>query len=123
MSLLRLAFWLALIVLLLPTDPQQQARLSNVATTAMGRATTFCDRNGRTCAIGGGIWATFLKKAEFGLRLVGDLLGAGGRQSPEPRRPPPPREKRSGKADSRGTLWPSELDHPPWRGPPRYGGG
>jgi hypothetical protein len=121
MSLLRLAFWLALIVMLLPTDPQQQARLSNVATTAMGRATTFCDRNGRTCAMGGEIWATFLKKAEFGVRLVGDLLGAGGRQAPEPR--PPPRERRSGKTDPHGTLPPTDLYHPPWRGPLRYGGG
>ena len=124
MSLLRLAFWLALIVLLLPTDAQKQARLSSFATTALERVTTFCDRNGRTCAIGGEFWATFLKKAEFGVRLVGDLLGAGGRQVPEPRPPPfPPREKRSGKADPRGTLSPSDLYHPPWRGPPRYGGG
>jgi hypothetical protein len=135
MSLLRLAFWLALIVLLLPTDAQQQARLSNSATTAMERVTTFCDRNSRTCSVGGELWATFLKKAEFGLRLVGDLLGAGGRQVPEPRRPLPPRERRSGKGEPRGTLpppdlyhppapyYPSDLYQPPWRGPPRYGGG
>jgi hypothetical protein len=121
MSLLRLVFWLALAVLLLPTDAEQQARFSNFARAAMDRAATFCDRNSRTCAAGGDVWATFLRKAEFGVRLVGDLLGAGGR--PAPNEPPPPPDKRNGRADSRGTLQPSDLYHPPWRGPARRGSG
>ena len=41
MSLLRLAFWLALLVLLLPTDAQQQARFSHFANNAFERLTTF----------------------------------------------------------------------------------
>jgi hypothetical protein len=129
MSFLRLAFWLALLVLLLPTDAYQQARLTNFANTAVERFSTFCDRNGRTCAAGDGLWATFLKKAEFGVRLVGDLLGAGGRQVPvsrpelPPNAPPPPPDHRSGRADPRGTLPPSDANHPAWRGPSRSGGG
>jgi hypothetical protein len=121
MSLLRLVFWLALAVLLLPTDAEQQARFSNFARTAMDRAATFCDRNSRTCAAGGEVWATFLRKAEFGVRLVGDLLGAGGRRAPN--EPPPAPDRRTGKADPRGTLLPSDLYHPPWRGPARRSGG
>jgi hypothetical protein len=123
MSLLRLAFWLALLVLLLPTDAQQQARFSNFANNAFGRLTTFCDRNGRTCEVGSDVWGTFLKKAEFGVRLMGDLLGAGGRQVPEPAAPAPgssrepPRDRRTGTADPRGTLSPPDLYQPPWRGP------
>ena len=118
MSLLRLAFWLALLVLLLPTDAVQQARFTSFASSALERVSTFCDRNGKSCDVGAAAWATFLRKAEFGVRLVGDLIGAGGRQRPEqsPDLPPPP-EKRLGKTG--GTLSPSDLYDPPWRGPKR----
>ena len=90
MSLLRLAFWLALLVLLLPTDAAQQARFTSFASSALERLTTFCDRNAKSCDVGAAAWATFLRKAEFGMRLVGDLIGAGGRQSPEPSPDLPP---------------------------------
>ena len=135
MSFMRLAFWLALLVLLLPTDVQQQARLSSFANAAMQRFTSFCDRNGRTCTAGGDLWSTFLRKAEFGVRLVGDLLGAGGRQVPAPdmrsdaapgRAPnmaPPPPDQRTGRPEPRGPLTPSDVYRPPWRGPARPGGG
>jgi hypothetical protein len=121
MSILRLAFWLALIVLLLPTDAQQQARLSAFANTAMERVGTFCDRNGKTCSVGAEVWATFLRKAEFGVRLVGDLLGAGGRQVPDAAPPAP--EKRVGRSDPRTTVQPPPGDvyQPPWRPPARPG--
>jgi hypothetical protein len=133
MSFMRLAFWLALLVLLLPTDAAQQARLSTFANAAMERFTTFCDRNGRTCSSGGDLWSTFLRKAEFGVRLIGDLLGAGGRQTPAsdarsdaaPGMPPnmaPPPDHRTGRADPRGPLPPSDLYRPPWRGPARPSG-
>jgi len=124
MSLLKLAFWLGLLVLLLPTDAQQQARFSTFAGNAVERVGSFCDRNGRTCAAGSEVWATFLRKAEFGVRLIGDLLGAGGRQPAEPAagpRPPAgsPYDQRPG--NPRGTLRPSDLYQPPWRAPGRPG--
>ena len=117
MSILRLAFWLALIVLLLPTDAQQQTRFSNFANTAMERVATFCDRNGKTCAVGGEVWATFLRKAEFGVRLVGDLLGTGGRQVPDSAPPAP--AKRVGSGDPRAAPPPAGVYQPPWRPPAR----
>jgi hypothetical protein len=124
MSLLRLAFWLALLVLLLPTDAAQQARFTSFASTALARVSTFCDRNGRACDAGAAVWATFLRKAEFGIRLVGDLLGAGGRQIAEQGPDLPPGhekhpDRRLGKADPRGTLSPSDIYDPPWRAPKR----
>jgi hypothetical protein len=130
MSLLRLAFWLALLVLLLPTDAAQQARFTSFASSALERLTTFCDRNSKSCDVGATAWETFLRKAEFGVRLVGDLVGAGGRQRPEegrPDTPPPaydkrlPPGKRLGTTDypHHGTLAPSDLYDPPWRGPKR----
>lgn len=114
MSLLRLAFWLALIVMLLPTDVQQQARFANFANQAMGRMGTFCDRNGRTCDVGSEAWATFVRKAEFGMRLIGDLLGVGGRQQAAdyPARPPAA-ERRPVRGYPRGTLAPPDYYPPP----------
>jgi hypothetical protein len=120
MSLLRLAFWLALLVLLLPTDAARQARFTSFASSALERLSTFCDRNAMTCNVGAEAWATFLRKAEFGVRLVGDLLGAGGRQysARGPGTPPLP-DRRPGKADQHGTLSPDDVYYPPWRGPRR----
>ena len=116
--LFRLAFWLAVVVFLLPSDAQQQARLYATATTAMERVTTFCDRNAKTCVVGAEVWANFVKKAEFGLRLLGDLLTG----PPGPDTAPPPQDKRgAGKADPRGTLSPLDLYQPSWRGPARRG--
>jgi hypothetical protein len=118
---MRLAFWLSLLVLLLPTDAAQQARFSSFANAALERLASFCDRNSRTCDAGSEAWSVFLKKAEFGVRLVGDLLGAGGRHGPEQAGEVPPYvpDKRFGKADPRGTLSPSDLYDPPWRGTKR----
>jgi hypothetical protein len=97
--LLRLAFWLAVLVFLLPSDPQQQARLYAAATTAMERVATFCDRNAKTCGVGAEVWATFVRKAEFGLRLIGDLLA--GRPGPDSA-PATPHKRGLGKTEPRG---------------------
>jgi hypothetical protein len=121
MFLIRVAFWVGLVVLLLPTDERQQARLYSTAATTVERAVTFCDRNAQTCAAAADLWATFLKKAEFGARIVVDLVGSGGRREEElaPVRPQPAStgyrpEPRTPAAD-RGTLTPADLS-PPWRG-------
>jgi hypothetical protein len=117
MFFIRVAFWLGVVVLLLPTDEQQQGRLYRTATTAVERATTFCDRNAKTCATAADAWSTFLKKAEFGARLAGDLLGAGKRQDADGPHP----VSADGKADQRGTLSRTDLQ-PTWRGPGRRTG-
>jgi hypothetical protein len=118
MFFIRLAFWLGVIVMLLPTDAQQQARVYNTAVHAVERASTFCDRNVRTCELGAQTWASFLKKAEFGVRLLGDLITSGGRSSEPDPATPPLRQKASagGNVDRRGTLSAADLQ-PAWRGP------
>ena len=68
MFLIRMVFWLGLIVVLLPTDERQQARLYNTAVATVERITTFCDRNAQACNAGADFWAAFVKKAEFGAR-------------------------------------------------------
>ena len=114
MSLIRTAFWLGLVVLILPTDQQQQARLMTTASAAVERVSTFCNRNVSTCATGAQVWATFVKKAEFGFHMAMDLISKRG-------------ERRDGDAPAaikvqtqpvtpqRGTLKPGDLQ-PAWRG-------
>ncbi len=115
MFFIKLAFWIGVAVLLLPTDAQQQARLYTTATSAVERATTFCDRNPATCTAAAGAWTSFLKKAEFGARLVGDLMSSSGRQAPEAS--PPPRQNTSANtSEPRGTLSSTDMQ-PAWRGP------
>jgi hypothetical protein len=99
MSLLRLAFWLSVVVFMLPSDPQQQARLHAIVMSALGRVNTYCDPNDRTCGAGGEVWATFVKKAEFGLRLIGDIVG-GVRTLPDGA-PPPPDKRWTPRVDPR----------------------
>jgi Family of unknown function (DUF5330) len=116
MSFIKLAFWLGVLVLLLPTDAQQQARVYSTAVATVERATTFCDRNARTCDMAAEAWAMFLKKAEFGARLVGDLITSQGRQNgPESptARPQGPAGATSG---AHGTLLPTDMEAG-WRGP------
>jgi hypothetical protein len=125
MFLIRLAFWVGLAVLLLPSDERQQERLYATAVATVERAATFCERNEKVCATAGEMWATFLKKAEFGARLAINAAGSAGR-APDDAAPPTPQptsarpESRFGPA-TRGTLTPADLS-PAWRGqPPRAG--
>jgi Family of unknown function (DUF5330) len=128
MFLIRVAFWLGLVVLLLPTDERQQARLYTTALATVERATTFCDRNAQACAVAAQLWATFLKKAEFGARIAIDLVSSGGQRDegaasqPFARQQPtsataPVKAKAEPKlpAGDRGTLTPADLA-PAWRG-------
>ena len=126
MFLIRLAFWLGLVVLLLPTDERQQARFYTTALATVERATTFCERNTQTCAVAAQLWATFLKKAEFGARMAIDLVSSGGRSDEGATSQPAARTEPAGspshmrpKAEpklpgNRGTLTPADLT-PAWR--------
>ena len=74
MTLIRTAFWLSLVVLLLPTDAHQQEKLYKTASDAASQAATFCERNGTICSKGSEYWGTFQRKFEFGSRLAVDLV-------------------------------------------------
>jgi hypothetical protein len=121
MFLIRVAFWLGLVVLLLPTDERQQARVYGTVAATVERAVTFCDRNAQACAAGAEIWATFVKKAEFGVRMAIDLATSSGRKGEDaaPARVQPSSSKAQrdprAPAAERGTLTPADLT-PGWRG-------
>ena len=85
--LIRAAFWLMIIVLLLPTDDKQRSEVYGTAQAAVNDVTSFCDRNPETCASGKDAFAVFVQKAEFGARMLMDLIqnkAGGGTEQPEP---------------------------------------
>lgn len=73
MFLIRTAFWVGLVVLLLPSDKERQAQLYKTATQAVHNAATFCDRNAGLCEQGAKHWGVFRTKLEFGAKLVFDM--------------------------------------------------
>ena len=61
--LIRTAFWLMIIVLLLPTDEQQRSEVYGTAQAAVNDVASFCDRNPETCARGKDAFGVFVQKA------------------------------------------------------------
>ena len=127
MFFIRLAFWLGLAVVLLPTDEAQQAKLYGAAVATVDRVSTFCERNADTCETGGEFWATFVKKAEFGARMVSDAVRSGMRkeEAVTPMALPPTpikvRPEQRPFPAVQGTLTQDDVS-PPWRGQqPRAG--
>jgi Family of unknown function (DUF5330) len=72
--LIRTAFWLIIIVLLLPTDAQQRSEVYGTAQAAVNDVVTFCDRNPETCAKGKDAFGVFVQKAQFGARMLMDII-------------------------------------------------
>lgn len=72
--LIRAAFWLMIIVLLLPTDERQRSEVYGTAQAAVNDLVTFCDRNPETCAKGKDAFGVFVQKAQFGARMVMDII-------------------------------------------------
>ena len=107
MFLIRMAFWLALIVMILPSDKEKQARLYQTAAETVHRAATFCDRNAALCEQGAQHWSVFRTKLEFGARLVFDMASerlfgvhhAVDRpgEAPAPGHPPTPQRSSNGR--------------------------
>jgi hypothetical protein len=74
MFIIRSAFWIALIIALIPSDPSQQAKMYQTASYAVHRAATFCDRNVAVCDSAHVYWGLFKEKAAVGARMLGDLV-------------------------------------------------
>ena len=70
MFLIRTAFWLMIVILLLPTDEQQQSQVYGTAQAAVKDVTTFCDRNPEACAKGTEAFSVLVTKAQFGARML-----------------------------------------------------
>jgi hypothetical protein len=82
MFLLRTIFWLVVLVLLLPTNQQQQSQVYGTAEAAVKDVSGFCERNPNVCATGKDAFDVFVHKARFGAEMVMNFVkgktGFGG---------------------------------------------
>lgn len=74
MFLIRTGFWLLVLVLLLPTDENQQNQIFGTAQTAMNDLAGFCDRNPQTCLTSQEAFEVLVQKAQYGAQLVMNLV-------------------------------------------------
>jgi Family of unknown function (DUF5330) len=128
--LIRTAFWLMIIVLLLPTDAQQRSEVYGTAQAAVNDVATFCDRNPETCARGKDAFSVFVQKAQFGARMLMDLINgkddAGDIEQPDSEMPslfaPARFDTGASQAshDSQDTLNPEDREEA-WSGPDAAG--
>ena len=126
--LLRTAFWLMIIVLLLPTDERQRSEVYGTAQAAVHDLATFCDRNPETCAKGKDAFGVLVQKAQFGARMLIDLIngnkgageGEGGTVTQDPEQNSgtdfPFEPSRFGPDGSQDTLNPDDRQDA-WGGP------
>jgi hypothetical protein len=84
--IIRTVFWLTLIFLLLPSDPESgpdapRVSLMDALDAVRGTITDlsqFCDRNPDLCTTGGEIVQVVADKARYGLDQIQGLLDNGG---------------------------------------------
>jgi hypothetical protein len=85
MFLFRAAFWLMLVVLLIPADPQGGADAPRVsifqafgaARAAIADVSAFCDRNPDVCATGSSTFQLMEAKARYGMKMIQHYLDDG----------------------------------------------
>ena len=119
--LLKLAFWLTVVVLLLPSDRAQQGAPApqvgaSDAVSATGAVVAdvrqFCARQPDACAVGSNALVEFGHKAQVGAKMLYDFLGE--KAGHEPVRG---EQVAGARKPSQNTLAPADLATP-WRGPP-----
>ena len=111
MYLIRTAFWLSLLILVLPTDRQEQRVVYANAEAAVKDLSTFCARNPDVCEASKHAAHMFGEKAQFGAKMVMDFIQekAGSGDHATGSTDPDRRPSRS----SRSTLTKDDL-HPAW---------
>ncbi|ODA66867.1 hypothetical protein A7A08_02164 [Methyloligella halotolerans] len=135
MFLIRMAFWIIVVILLLPTDRAQQTDVLGTAQAAVKDISGFCTRNPDVCVKGGDYFEIFIAKAEFGVSMVMNFVNertgddvevpavyeASGEPTllvaPQPQNVMAPAQREevsSGKSEN--TLKPTDLS-PSWHGP------
>ena len=85
MFLLRAAFWLTIVIFLLPADPEtgEAPRVGAIEALAAVHATAtdfsgFCERNPAVCATGSATFEILSEKVRNGVRLIQDAIDAQG---------------------------------------------
>jgi hypothetical protein len=129
--LLRMAFWLSVVLILLPSGSAQRdtpagqvhaSEAISAATATVGDLRQFCTRQPDACTVGSQVATTLGYKAQAGAKMLYDFLtealaphetgslasGTGQRSAPG---------KAALEKASQNTLTPTDLA-PAWRGPP-----
>jgi hypothetical protein len=120
--LLRAAFWLSVVVLLLPASPSTPGPSGPSATEAMSAANAamsdmrqFCSRQPDACAVGSQALNQFGHKAQTGAKLLYDFLT--DKLAPDERHgATATRAAAHTSKTSQNSLTPADLV-PAWRGP------
>src|SRR6476619_6185326 len=116
--LLRIAFWLGVVCVLLPNgtksaSPEAQINATEAVTLASAAVSDmrgFCERQPDACTTGGKVAVALGHKAEAGARTLYDFVSKLREKSAAP-------EKTDNKAaGGQGTLTPSDMA-PAWRAP------
>jgi hypothetical protein len=115
MFLIRAAFWLTLVVFLLPADPGtgQAPRVGAFQALSAVQATAsdlsgFCDRNPDVCATGSATFEILSEKVRTGARLIQNALDAHAK------------DQGAANVSTGDTLSGDDIG-PPWRGVARGG--
>jgi hypothetical protein len=131
--LLRMTFWLGLVLILLPSGSSQPAPASGVgATQAMSAASAtvgdlrqFCTRQPDACTVGSQVATSLGYKAQAGAKMLYDFLTEQlgpketGSVASGPHSVKSAMDKSAPEQSSQNTLTPADLT-PTWRGaPPR----
>ena len=120
--LIRAAFWLSIVIILLPTGSQQPksvptietAEAVSAASAAVSDMRLFCDRQPEACSIGAQAAVAFGYKAQAGAKMLYDFLTDS--LAPAETGSVVGASKRDAAAKSQDTLLPGDLA-PSWRGP------
>ncbi|HZT25787.1 MAG TPA: DUF5330 domain-containing protein [Pseudolabrys sp.] len=125
--LLRMAFWLGLVCVLLPGSGSKSAdsqidadQAITLASAAVSDARGFCDRQPDACKVGGKVAVALGYKAEAGARTLYDFVMAKLNDKSASAKPDKTGAKTAPKAEpisnvDRGTLKASDLS-PAWHG-------
>ncbi|MFZ0609982.1 MAG: DUF5330 domain-containing protein [Xanthobacteraceae bacterium] len=128
--LLRMAFWLGLVLILLPTGSSERAAPGNVvnasqaisaASATVGDLRQFCTRQPDACAVGSHVATELGYKAQAGAKMLYDFLSETLASKDTSKQQAKDTLKTTGSLASgrasQNTLTPADLV-PAWRGPP-----
>lgn len=127
--LIKAAFWLSLVIILLPAPEGQEGDTAHLVGTteavsllsaALNDARGFCLRNPDACVTGAQAAQTFGHKAQYATRLLHDLIGEKIQESASTKSPAAKSTARQGEPNrapflGADTLTPADMA-PQWRG-------
>ena len=125
--LLRMAFWLGVVLVLLPSGASQRetpasdvdaAQAISAASATVGDLSGFCTRQPDACTVGSQVATAIGYKAQAGARMLYHFLTESmARHDAETAAAGKPGVDKASDKTSQNTLTPADLT-PVWRGPP-----